>query len=61
MCAHVCEFPDVFLEELLVMPLERVIEFIIKLLPGTTLISKPPYKMAPKELEKMKNQFVGTV
>jgi len=61
MCARVCEFLDVFLEELSIIPPERDIEFIIELLPGSTLISKPPYKMAPKSLEKMKKQFVGTV
>ena len=31
----VCEYPDVFPEELPSMPLDREIEFIIELLPGT--------------------------
>ena len=33
------EFPDVFLDDLLGMPLDRDIEFIIELLPGTTPIA----------------------
>jgi hypothetical protein len=39
------EFPYVFLEELLGMPPNRDIEFIIELLPGTLPISKRPYRM----------------
>ena len=59
MCARVCEFLDVFLEELSIIPPERDIEFIIELLPGSTLISKPPYKMAPPKLEEMKKQLTS--
>jgi hypothetical protein len=40
------DFPDVFLEELPGMPLDREVEFVIDLLPGTTLTSKRPYKMS---------------
>jgi hypothetical protein len=32
------EFPDVFPEELLGMPLDRSIKFVIELKPGTALI-----------------------
>jgi hypothetical protein len=39
----VCDYLDVFLEELLGMPLDRDIEFSIELLPGTAPISKRPY------------------
>jgi hypothetical protein len=38
----VCEYLDVFLEELPGMPPDRDIEFYIELLPGTALISKIP-------------------
>ena len=34
------DFPDVFPEELLGMPPDRDIEFLIELLPGTGIISK---------------------
>jgi hypothetical protein len=43
-----CEFPDVFLEDLPGMPPDRDVEFIIELQPGTTPISRRPYKMTPK-------------
>jgi hypothetical protein len=49
-----CEFPDVFLEDLLGMPPNRDVEFIIELQPGTTPISKRSYKMTPKELAELK-------
>lgn len=39
------------------MPPERDIDFVIQLEPGTAPISKPPYKMAPKELQQMKKQL----
>ena len=39
----VCEYPDVFLEELLGMPPDREVEFVIELQPGTASISKRPY------------------
>jgi hypothetical protein len=37
-----CEFPDVFSEDLPGMPPDRDVEFIIKLQPGTTPISRRP-------------------
>jgi hypothetical protein len=39
------EFPDVFPNDLSGMPPERAIEFKIELQPGTTPISKAPYRM----------------
>jgi hypothetical protein len=48
------EFPDVFLEELLVMPPDRDIEFVIELKPGTAPIYKTPYRMATLELAEFK-------
>jgi hypothetical protein len=38
----VCEYPDVFPEELPGMPPDRDIEFSIELLPGTAPVSKRP-------------------
>jgi hypothetical protein len=51
------EFPDVSLDDLLAMPPERVIEFKIKLQPGTTPVAKAPYKMSPVELAELKIQL----
>ena len=48
------EFPDVFLEELLGIPLERVVDLSIKILSGAASISRAPYKMAPTELKELK-------
>jgi hypothetical protein len=45
----VCEYPDVFPDELPGMPPDRDVEFVIKLQPGTAPISKRPYRMPPKE------------
>jgi hypothetical protein len=39
----VCEFPDVFPEDLPRLPLERDVEFVIELKPGTVAISRRSY------------------
>jgi hypothetical protein len=44
----VCEYPDVFPDDLPGMPPDREIEFIIELQPGTAPISKRPYRMPPR-------------
>ncbi|CAH9096140.1 unnamed protein product, partial [Cuscuta europaea] len=51
------EFLDVFPDEIPGMPPEREIEFSIELMPGTTPISKAPYRMAPKEMQELKEQL----
>jgi hypothetical protein len=53
----VCEYVDVFLDELPGMPPDRDIEFAIELQPGTTPISKRPYQMPPTELAELKKQL----
>jgi hypothetical protein len=53
----VSEFPDVFLEELPGMPLDREIEFVIELVPGTTPIFKRPHMMAANQLAELKEQL----
>jgi len=50
----VCEYPNVFLEELPGMPPDRDIEFVIDLVPGTAPIAKRPYKMSVEELVELK-------
>jgi len=50
----VCEFSDVFPDDLPGMPPDRDIEFVIDLLPGTAPISKRPYRMDVNELEELK-------
>jgi hypothetical protein len=51
------DFPDVFPEELPRMPLDREVEFVIDLLPGTTPVSKRPYKMSVEELKELKKKL----
>jgi hypothetical protein len=53
----VCEFPDVFPEDLSGMPPDRGVEFTIELQPCTAPISSRPYKMTPKELAALKVQL----
>ena len=50
----VCEFLDVFLEDLPRLSLNRDVDFTIELEPGTAPISWRPYHMALKELAEMK-------
>ena len=51
------EFPDVFPDDLLGMPPDRDIEFIIELLLGTAPIAKRLYRMGVNELEELKKQI----
>jgi hypothetical protein len=53
----VCEYADVFPDELPGMPPDRDIEFAIELQPGTTPISKRPYRMPPVELAELEKQL----
>ncbi|KAJ3707978.1 hypothetical protein LUZ61_011683 [Rhynchospora tenuis] len=53
----VSEYPYVFPEEISGLPPDREIEFPIELTPGTTPISKTPYRMAPAELKELKVQL----
>jgi hypothetical protein len=52
-----CEFPNVFLEDLPGLPLERDVEFVIELKPGTAPISRRSYRMPPNELAELKMQL----
>ncbi|WVZ88967.1 hypothetical protein U9M48_035434 [Paspalum notatum var. saurae] len=53
----VCDYPDVFSEELPGLPPDRDGEFKIDLVPGTAPISRRPYRMAPDELRELKVQL----
>ena len=53
----VCEYADVFLEELLGLPPKREIDFTIELQLGTSPISMAPHRMAPVELRELKTQL----
>ena len=51
------EFPDVFLDDISGLPLDREVEFTIDLIPGTKPISIPSYRMSPAELRELKAQL----
>jgi hypothetical protein len=51
------EYPNVFPEQLLGMPPDHDIEFLIELLPGMSPISKRPYMMPVNELVELKKQI----
>jgi len=53
----VCEFPEVFLDEISDVPLEREVEFSIDLVPGTKPVSMAPYRMSASELAELKKQL----
>nr|XP_033517133.1 uncharacterized protein LOC117281403 [Nicotiana tomentosiformis] len=51
------EFPEVFPDDLPGLPPERIIDFGIDLMPGTQPISIPPYRIAPAELNELREQL----
>ncbi|PNY01683.1 retrotransposon-related protein [Trifolium pratense] len=53
----VCDFPDVFPEDVSDLPPEREVEFSIEVVPGTSPISMAPYRMPASELEQLKKQL----
>ncbi|KAG8503557.1 hypothetical protein CXB51_001536 [Gossypium anomalum] len=53
----VCEYPDVFPDDLLGLPPIRDIKFGIELMPGTTPISIASYRVALTKLKELKSQL----
>ena len=53
----VCDYVDVFPDELPGLPLQRVVDFGIELHPGTSPISMTPHRMAPVELQELRVQL----
>jgi hypothetical protein len=53
----VCEFPDVFPEDLPGLPPERDVEFVIELKPSMAPISRRSYRMPPNELAELRTQL----
>jgi hypothetical protein len=50
----VCEYPDVFPEELPGLPPDRDVKFMIDLVPGMAPIAKRSYRMSAEELTELK-------
>ena len=53
----VCEYEDVFPDQLPRLPPQRVVDFGIKLHCGTSPISMTPHRMAPVELQELRVQL----
>ena len=53
----VCEYGDVFPDELPRLPPHRDVDFFIELHPGTSPISMTPHRMTPVELKELKVQL----
>ena len=53
----VFDYEDVFPDELLGLPPQRVVDFSIELHPGTSPISMTPHRMAPVELQELRVQL----
>ena len=55
----VCDYVDVFPDELHGLPPHSDVDFGIELHPGTTTISMTPHRMAPVELQELRVQLQG--
>ncbi|GJZ91357.1 retrovirus-related pol polyprotein from transposon TNT 1-94 [Tanacetum coccineum] len=53
----VCNFEDVFPEDLSGLPSQRQVEFHIDLVPRVTPIAKSPYRLAPSEMQELSGQL----
>ncbi|XP_075489589.1 uncharacterized protein LOC142528426 [Primulina tabacum] len=53
----VCEFPNVFTDDIPGFHPIREVEFGIELVPGTAPISHAPYRLAPSEMRELKQQL----
>ena len=53
----VCDFPEVFPDDISDLPPEREVEFSIDLIPGTSPVSMSPYRMSASELKELKSQL----
>ena len=54
---QVCDFPDVFPEDLPGIPPVRQVEFRIELILGATPVAKSPYRLAPSEMQELSSQL----
>ncbi|XP_073056924.1 uncharacterized protein [Primulina eburnea] len=51
------DYADVFADDVSGLPPDREVQFVIDVVPGTTPISKAPYRMTPTEMKELKNQL----
>ncbi|GJZ50655.1 reverse transcriptase domain-containing protein, partial [Tanacetum coccineum] len=53
----ICEFPDVFPEDLPGLPPSRQVEFVIELVPGAAPVAHAPYRLTPSEMKELARQI----
>nr|GFC63867.1 putative reverse transcriptase domain-containing protein [Tanacetum cinerariifolium] len=53
----ICNFLEVFLDDLPGLPPPRQVEFKIELLPGAAPVVRTPYRLAPSELKELSHQL----
>ncbi|KAI3802064.1 hypothetical protein L1987_30188 [Smallanthus sonchifolius] len=53
----ICDYPEVFPEDLPGLPPYHEVEFQIDLAPGVALIARAPYRLAPNELQELSTQL----
>nr|GFA77521.1 putative reverse transcriptase domain-containing protein [Tanacetum cinerariifolium] len=51
------DFPEVFPENLLGLPLAQPVEFQIDLIPGAAPVAQAPYRLAPSEMKELSKQL----
>ncbi|GJZ50291.1 putative reverse transcriptase domain-containing protein, partial [Tanacetum coccineum] len=51
------DFPEVFLDDLPGLPPARQVEFQIDLIPGTALVARAPYRLAPSKMKELSDQL----
>ncbi|GKG38034.1 hypothetical protein Tco_0457257, partial [Tanacetum coccineum] len=49
----ICEFPNVFPDDLPGLPPSRQVEFMIELVPGAAPVARAPYRLAPSEMKEL--------
>nr|GEW78251.1 retrotransposable element Tf2 [Tanacetum cinerariifolium] len=54
----ICNFPEVFLDDLPGLPPPQQVEFKIKLIPGAAPVARAPYRLAPSELKELSDQLM---
>nr|GFC46372.1 transposon Ty3-G Gag-Pol polyprotein [Tanacetum cinerariifolium] len=53
----ICNFLEVFLDDLPGLPPPRQVEFRIELTPGAAPVARAPYRLAPSELKELSDQL----
>ncbi|GJT49132.1 putative reverse transcriptase domain-containing protein [Tanacetum coccineum] len=53
----ICDYPEVFPDDLLGLPPSRQVEFKIDLVPGAAPVSRAPYRLAPSEMKELSEKL----